>query len=76
MGDDVVHQVRCRLRHAPGSAWAAAQALRERVAADLRATFASSHARTVSLAGALRAEAIGFYIARNTGTKVPIDPPL
>lgn len=75
MGDDVVHQVHRRLRHAPGSAWAAAQTLREGLAADLKTTFARrSYARTVSLAGALRAETIGFYTARNTGAKVLIDP--
>lgn len=55
---------------------AAAQALRERVAAELKTTFASHYARTVSLAGALQAEAIGFYTARNTGAKVLIDPSL
>lgn len=55
---------------------AAAQALRERVAAELKTTFASSYARTVSLAGALQPEVIGFYTARNTGAKVLIDPSL
>lgn len=53
---------------------AAAQALRERVAAELKTTFASQYARTVSLAGALGAEAIAFYGPRNTGAKVLIDP--
>lgn len=53
---------------------AAAQALRERVAAELKTTFASHYARTVSLAGALQADTIGFYTARNTGAKVLIDP--
>ena len=55
---------------------AAVQALRERVAAELKTTFASHYARTVSLAGALDAEAIAFYGARNTGAKVLIDPSL
>ncbi len=55
---------------------AAAQALRERVAAELKTTFASHYARTVSLAGALSAEAIAYYTARNTGAKVLIDPSL
>ena len=55
---------------------AAAQALRERVAAELKTTFASHYARTVSLAGALSAEAVAFYTARNTGAKVLIDPSL
>ena len=53
---------------------AAAQALRERVAAELKTTFASRYARTVSLAGALSADAIAFYGPRNTGAKVLIDP--
>lgn len=52
----------------------AQQALRERVAAELKTTFASHYARTVSLAGALSAEAINFYGARHTGAKVLIDP--
>ena len=55
---------------------AAAQALRERVAAELKTTFASHYARTVSLAGALSGDAIAFYGARNTGAKVLIDPSL
>ena len=53
---------------------AAAQKMRERVAAELKTTFASHYARTLSLAQALSAEAIAFYGARNTGTKVLIDP--
>jgi NADPH:quinone reductase-like Zn-dependent oxidoreductase len=52
----------------------ATQALRARVAAELKTTFASHYARTVSLAGALSAEAIAFYGPRNTGAKVLIDP--
>lgn len=52
----------------------AQQALRERVAAELKTTFASHYARTVSLAGALSAEAINFYGVRHTGAKVLIDP--
>ena len=55
---------------------AATQALRERVAAELKTTFASQYARTVSLAGALGADAIAFYGPRNTGAKVLIDPSL
>jgi NADPH:quinone reductase-like Zn-dependent oxidoreductase len=54
----------------------AAQALRERVAAELKTTFASHYAREVSLAGALAAETIAFYTARNTGAKVLINPSL
>lgn len=53
---------------------AAAQALKDRVAAELKTTFASHYARTVSLAGALSADTIAFYGARNTGAKVLIDP--
>lgn len=53
---------------------AATQALRERVAAELKTTFASHYARTVSLAGALGADAIALYGQRNTGAKVLIDP--
>lgn len=53
-----------------------AQALRERVAAELKTTFASHYARTVSLAGALDAKAIAFYGPRSTGAKVLIDPSL
>lgn len=55
---------------------AASQRLRERVASELKTTFASHYARTVSLAGALSADAIAFYGARNTGAKVLIDPSL
>ncbi|MBP9785864.1 MAG: NADH oxidase, partial [Giesbergeria sp.] len=53
---------------------AAAQKLRERVAAELKTTFASHYARTASLAGVLSAEAIAFYGPRNTGAKMLIDP--
>jgi len=53
---------------------AVAQAMRDRVAAELITTFASHYARTVSLAGALQADNIGHYAMRNTGAKVLIDP--
>ncbi len=52
----------------------AAQALRERVARELKTTFASHYARELSLAEALSAEAIAFYGPRNTGAKVLINP--
>ncbi len=52
----------------------ASQALRDRVVAELKTTFASHYARTVSLAGALSADAIAFYGPRKTGAKVLIDP--
>ncbi len=52
----------------------AAQALKARVAAGLKTTFASHYTRTVSLAGALQAEAIADYGRRATASKVLIDP--
>jgi NADPH2:quinone reductase len=55
---------------------AAAQSLRERVAAELKTTFASHYSRTVSLAEALSAEAIAVYGIRATGAKVLINPNL
>lgn len=53
---------------------AAAQALRERVAAELKTTFASHYTRTVSLAEALTPEVMAIYGQRSTGAKVLIDP--
>ena len=53
---------------------AGAQALRQRVAAELKTTFVSHYAKQVSLAGALSAEAISAYGARNTGSKYLIEP--
>jgi NADPH:quinone reductase len=50
------------------------KALRERVAAELKTTFASRYTRTVSLAEALSPEAIAVYGARATGAKFLIDP--
>jgi len=55
---------------------AAAQQLRERVAAELKTTFASHYTRTVSLAEALSPEAIAVYGVRATGAKVLINPNL
>jgi NADPH2:quinone reductase len=52
----------------------AAQALKARVAAGLKTTFASHYTRTVSLANALQAEAIADYGRRATASKVLIDP--
>jgi NADPH:quinone reductase len=54
----------------------AAQALKARVAAELKTTFASTYTRTVSLAGALQADAIADYGRRATASKVLIDPSL
>jgi NADPH2:quinone reductase len=53
---------------------AAGQMLRERVAAELKTTFASHYTRTVSLAEALSPEAVAVYAQRATGAKVLIDP--
>jgi NADPH:quinone reductase len=50
------------------------QNLRDRVAAELKTTFASHYTRTVSLAEALTLEAIAVYGQRSTGAKVLIDP--
>ena len=52
----------------------AANALKARVAAGLKTTFASHYTRTVSLAGALQADAIADYGRRATASKVLIDP--
>ena len=52
----------------------AANALKARVARELKTTFASRYTRTVSLAGALQADAIAEYGRRATATKVLIDP--
>jgi NADPH2:quinone reductase len=53
---------------------AAAQKLRERVAAELKTTFASHYSKEVSLAGALQADAIAAYGKRATGVKYLIKP--
>jgi len=52
----------------------ASDRLKQRIVAELHTTFASHYARTVSLAEALTLEAISVYGARNTGTKVLINP--
>ncbi len=54
----------------------AAQALKTRVAGELKTTFASTYTRTVSLAGALQADAIADYGRRATASKVLVDPSL
>ena len=48
--------------------------MRERVAAELKTTFASHYAKTVSLAEALQADAIAAYGKRSTGAKYLINP--
>lgn len=50
------------------------QALRARVAAELTTTFASHYTRSVSLAGALRQDAVADYTRQATGTKYLILP--
>lgn len=55
---------------------AAAQKLRQRVAAELKTTFASHYSQVVSLAGALSPEAIAVYAQRSTGSKYLINPAL
>jgi NADPH2:quinone reductase len=52
----------------------AAQALRQRVAHELKTTFASSYAKEISLAQALQPEAIQDYGKRATGVKYLINP--
>jgi NADPH2:quinone reductase len=52
----------------------AAQQLRERVAAEVKTTFASSYTRVVSLAEALQLDAIAVYGKQATGEKYLINP--
>jgi NADPH:quinone reductase len=52
----------------------AAQTLRNRVAAELKTTFASSYSKEISLQEALQPEAIAIYGQRATGTKYLINP--
>ena len=52
----------------------AAQALRQRVVAELKTTFASSYSKEISLAQALQPEEIAVYGQRATGTKFLINP--
>ena len=54
----------------------AAQALRQRVASELKTTFASSYSKEISLAQALLPEEMAVYGARATGTKYLINPSL
>ena len=53
-----------------------AQALRERVAAELKTTFASHYAGEISLAQALQPEVLARYGRRATGAKWLINPSL
>ncbi len=52
----------------------AAQALRQRVAAELKTTFASHYSKEISLAEALQPDTIAVYGQRATGTKYLINP--
>ena len=52
----------------------AANALKARVARELKTTFASRYTRTLSLVEALQPEAIAEYGRRATAAKVLIDP--
>ena len=52
----------------------AAQALKQRVAAELKTTFASHYAKEVSLAEVLQPEMIAVYGQRATGVKFLINP--
>jgi NADPH2:quinone reductase len=52
----------------------AAQALRERVAAEITTTFASHYARKISLSDALRLEHLQVYARQATGEKYLIEP--
>jgi len=54
----------------------AARALRERVAREIRSTFASSYSRELSLSQVLQAEEISAYARKGTGAKVLINPSL
>ena len=48
--------------------------MRQRVAAELKTTFASSYTQEVSLAEALQPAAIAAYGQRTTGAKYLINP--
>ena len=54
----------------------AAQKLRERVAAEVKTTFASTYTKEVSLAGALQLDEIAVYGRQATGAKYLITPNL
>ena len=51
-----------------------AQKLRERVAAEVKTTFASSYVKEVSLAEALQLDEIAVYGKQATGEKYLINP--
>ena len=51
-------------------------ALRQRVAAELKTTFASHYTQVISLAQMLQPEVIALYNQRATGTKLLVNPSL
>ena len=51
-----------------------AQELRERVAREIKTTFASRYTQEVSLAEALQIETIGVYGRQATGEKILVNP--
>ena len=53
---------------------AATQSMRQRIAAEIKTTFASSYSQEISLAQALQPQAIALYGQRATGTKYLINP--
>ncbi len=53
---------------------AATQALKQRVAAELKTTFASRYSKEISLAEALQLDAIAIYGKRATGLKYLVNP--
>jgi NADPH2:quinone reductase len=53
---------------------AAVQTLKQRVAAELKTTFASHYSKTISLPEALNLDTIAGYNKRATGEKYLIDP--
>ena len=52
------------------------QQFKQRIASELKTTFASHYTREVSLRGALQLEAVADYGRRSTGTKYLINPSL
>ena len=52
----------------------ATQAMRQRIAAEIKTTFASHYTKEISLAQALQPQAIAVYGQRATGTKYLINP--
>jgi len=56
--------------------WEEGQKLRERVARELKTTFASNYTATLSLADVLKPEMVAAYAKKATGEKYLIDPSL